>query len=48
MAQSLGNKLDSGDRFPDLELQPVSGGTRRLSALAAGGWSVVLLYRGDW
>lgn len=48
MAQSLGNKLDTGDRFPDLELSLVSGGAQRISALAARQWSVVLLYRGDW
>lgn len=48
VAQSLGNKLDSGDRFPDLELSLVSGGTRRLSALAGNGWCVLLIYRGDW
>jgi peroxiredoxin len=48
VAQSLGEKLDTGDRFPDLELSLVSGGMQRISALAAGQWSVVLLYRGDW
>lgn len=48
VAQSLGNKLDTGDRFPDLELPVVSGGTQRISTLAGKGWSVVLLYRGDW
>lgn len=48
MAQSLGNKLDSGDAFPDLELQLVGGGTQRISTLTASQWSVVLLYRGDW
>jgi peroxiredoxin len=48
VAQSLGNTLDTGDRFPDLDLPLVSGGTQRISALAAGRWSVVLLYRGDW
>ncbi|MBS1217123.1 MAG: hypothetical protein H6R21_256 [Proteobacteria bacterium] len=48
MAQSLGSKLDSGDAFPDLELELVGGGTQHISALAAGRWSVVLLYRGDW
>jgi peroxiredoxin len=48
MAQSLGNKLDSGDVFPDLELHVVGDGTQRISALTAGQWSVVLLYRGDW
>lgn len=48
VVQSLGEKLDTGDRFPDLELSLVSGGTQRISALAAGQWSVALLYRGDW
>ena len=48
MAQRLGNKLDTGDRFPDLELSLVNGGAQRVSTLAAGGWGVVLLYRGDW
>ncbi len=48
MAQSLGEKLDTGGCFPDLELSLVSGGMQRISALAAGQWSVVLLYRGDW
>ena len=48
MAQSLGNKLDTGDRFPDLELPLLGGSAQRISALAAGQWSVVLLYRGDW
>ena len=48
MAQSLGNKLDSGDFFPDIELQVLNDGKSRISALTAGQWSVVLLYRGDW
>ncbi len=48
MAQSLGSKLDSGDAFPDLELQLVGGGTRKISQLTGGQWSTVLLYRGDW
>jgi peroxiredoxin len=48
MAQSLGNKLDSGDAFPDLELQLVGGGTQTISQIAAGQWCVLLLYRGDW
>ncbi len=48
MAQSPGSKLDSGDAFPDLELQLVGGNTQKISQIAAGQWSVVLLYRGDW
>lgn len=48
MAQSLGNKLDSGDAFPDLELHLVSGGTQKISQIADKRWCVLLLYRGDW
>jgi peroxiredoxin len=48
MAQSLGDKLDSGQPFPDLTFNLVSGETRRISEVAAGQWSVVLLYRGHW
>ncbi len=48
MAQSLGNKLDSGDAFPDLELHLVSGGTQTISQIAGDRWCALLLYRGDW
>jgi hypothetical protein len=48
MAQSLGNKLDSGDTFPDLELKLVGGGAQKISQISGGQWSVVLLYRGEW
>lgn len=48
MAQSLGDKLDNGEVFPDLELQLVNGGTQKISQLTVGQWSVVLFYRGDW
>ncbi|MGA0025106.1 MAG: hypothetical protein ACO3F9_10725 [Burkholderiales bacterium] len=48
MAQSLGNKLDSGDAFPDLELNLVEGGKKTISQITAGQWCVLLFYRGDW
>ncbi len=48
MAQSLGSKLDSGDAFPDLELNLIGGDRRSISQIAGEQWSVVLLYRGDW
>jgi len=48
MAQSLGEKLDTGMLFPDLTFNLVSGETRKISEIAAGQWSVLLLYRGDW
>jgi len=48
MAQSLGEKLDAGQPFPDFTLKLVSGETRRISEIAAGQWIALLLYRGDW
>ena len=48
MAQSLGEKLDSGQSFPDLSLNLVSGEKRKISDIAGGKWSVMLFYRGDW
>lgn len=48
MAQSLGDKLDAGQAFPDLSLNLVSGEKRNISDIAGGKWSVLLLYRGDW
>lgn len=48
MAQSLGDKLDNGDAFPDLELQLTGDGTQKISRVANGQWCVLLLYRGDW
>ncbi len=48
MAQSLGEKLDAGQPFPDLAFKLVNGETRSIAEIAAGQWSVLLLYRGDW
>lgn len=48
MAQSLGNKLDNGDVFPDLELNLVDGTVQKISQIASGRWCSLLIYRGDW
>ncbi len=42
------NMLDSGEDFPKLEIQRVGGGTIILPDELAGGFGVVLLYRGHW
>ncbi|WP_420595506.1 peroxiredoxin family protein [Deinococcus sp.] len=41
-------RLNNGDTFPTLSAELVGGGTLNLPADLAGGWSVVLFYRGDW
>ena len=40
--------LDVNDRFPELNLQLVSGETLRLPEGKGEGYGVVLLYRGHW
>jgi hypothetical protein len=40
--------LDSGDRFPNLELDQVGGGKLRLPHDLADEWGVILMYRGHW
>ena len=42
------NILDSGDAFPNLEIQRVGGGTIVLPDELAGSYGVVLFYRGHW
>ena len=48
MPRMTDKMLDSGDRFPHLELDQVGGGKLRLPDDLAGDWGVVLLYRGHW
>ena len=40
--------LDSGDRFPDLSVSLVSGGTLTLPDTLGPGYGVALFYRGHW
>ncbi len=43
-----GSVLDTNDKFPEIELQLVSGETIRLPEATGEGYSVVLFYRGGW
>ncbi len=40
--------LDTGDRFPALEMDSVSGERIILPVDFMGKWNVLLLYRGHW
>jgi peroxiredoxin len=41
-------RLENGDRFPDLTLSLVGGGTLTLPGALAGSYGVILFYRGAW
>jgi peroxiredoxin len=40
--------LDTNDRFPEMEVQLVSGETLKLPQATGEGYGVVLFYRGHW
>jgi peroxiredoxin len=40
--------LDSNHRFPELDLQLISGKTLKLPKEAGDGYAVVFFYRGYW
>lgn len=40
--------LDAGEPFPEFTWQTVKHGEILLPSAAAGKWSVVLVYRGEW
>lgn len=42
------HQLDTGDKFPDIELKKLGGGTISLPGDLAGSWGVILFYRGYW
>lgn len=48
MAGTTSNLLDTNDRFPELDLQLISGDTVKLPAEAGDGYSVIFFYRGHW
>ncbi len=48
MPRMTDKMIDSGDAFPALEVDRVGGGKISLPGDLAGGWGVVLLYRGHW
>lgn len=48
MAHSLTRKLDSGDAFPEFTVHLLDGSPTTIKDALSGGWSVLLLYRGQW
>jgi peroxiredoxin len=42
------SRLQPGDRFPNLTMQPVGGAPLDLPDALAGAYGVVLFYRGSW
>lgn len=48
MARESGNILDTGDIFPALEFEAVSGGKIILPEDFEEQWNVMLFYRGFW
>ena len=48
MAQIGTNRLDAGDRFPDITLQFVDRATVSFPEKTTGFYSVLLIYRGMW
>jgi len=48
MARPQKKPLDAGDRFPEMEVSLLEGGTLSLPADLGGRWAVILAYRGHW
>jgi len=48
MADNKDNKLNLGDRFPELRLNLAGGGSLTLPAGLNSRYSIVLFYRGHW
>ncbi len=48
MAQAETKKLDSADRFPEIQLHLVDGSSMSLPTTAQARWTVFLIYRGYW
>ena len=44
----MADQLRTGNRMPALLATDLDGESADLAALAAGSWTVILLYRGDW
>jgi peroxiredoxin len=44
----MGKMLQQGDRFPQLTLKLIDGGTIRIPAEAPSRYTAVLFYRGHW
>ena len=48
MGKEVDVLLDTNDRFPELELQLVSGESIKLPEATGEGYGIVLFYRGSW
>jgi hypothetical protein len=48
MARAGSTFLDSGDMFPQLKMQLVSGEKLKLPEAIGEAYGVILLYRGHW
>ena len=44
----MGEKLDTGDAFPEMRFALASGGTRTLPDEIDANFQIVLFYRGHW
>ncbi len=44
----MAEKLNTGDSFPSLTIDLVSGGTMDLPGDMDGNYNVILFYRGHW
>ena len=40
--------LDTGDSFPEMSLNSITGYSFELPKVFAGSWAIVLFYRGEW
>jgi peroxiredoxin len=48
MGKEVDVPLDTNDKFPELELQLVSGESVDLYEATGKGYGIVLFYRGSW
>ena len=48
MAQADTKKLDSGDRFPEIQLSLIDGGSLSLPVETEGRWTIFIVNRGHW
>jgi len=46
LARADTKTIDTGDRFPDLEIKMLEGGTTKVPDDLTGKWSVFIIYRG--
>lgn len=42
------SQLNTGDKFPEMSMDSITGYSFDLPKEFTGSWGIVLLYRGDW